>query len=141
MELSLSDYLKLPEKYIPDGLYCYGENGKCPFWDLKEGEYPVQEDGYCHYLGKSDWDLNEDRKDSVMIVQSDNKEIEGKSVAEVFGDDEIDPVSGKVIHFGFSLIWDQCKECDVNRDDPDDIELVSHVGPAVDLGFGFKNKK
>lgn len=60
---------------IPRGPYCYDENGVCPFWCREPTKQP-QEDGYCSYLGKGDWQLE-----------------------------------------GFSLLWDQVKECDVNDDD------------------------
>lgn len=123
--MTIDDYLKMPEKYIPDGMYCYGSDGLCPFWDCKPGKYPKQEDGYCHFLGKSDWELNEERKDTTILIHAPNNvKNEGKSLSELF-DDEVDPVSGKVIHFGVSLIWDQCKECGINLDDPDDVEYIT----------------
>ena len=50
---------------IPKGMYCYtcfgmGENGKlrvkrCPYWSRRLDK-PEQEDGYCGYLEKGDWD-------------------------------------------------------------------------------------
>ena len=36
-------------KLIPEGIYCYGAKGKCPFWD-KFVNLPNQNNGYCHYL-------------------------------------------------------------------------------------------
>lgn len=107
---------------------------ECPFWDSKKGEYPDQEDGYCHYLGKSDWDINEERQHTSYVVSfSKNKELEGKSVYEVFdGPLEIDPISGKTMHFGMSLLWDQCKECGVNTDDP---EGTVYYTMGIDMGF------
>ncbi len=108
-------------------MYCYNSNGLCPFWDKKPGEYPSQEDGYCHFLGKSDWELNEESAPFVIMVHSpSNRELEGKSVKELFDDDDIiDKVSGKKVHFGTSLIWDQCKECGINMDDPEDVEYTT----------------
>jgi hypothetical protein len=44
------------EELIPQGLYCYDENGKCPFW-WKDIDKPEQENGYCLYMKKGDWDL------------------------------------------------------------------------------------
>ena len=42
---------------IPKGCYCYDENGICPFWCREPTQQP-QEDGYCSYLGKGDWQLS-----------------------------------------------------------------------------------
>lgn len=123
--MTIFDMLATPEKYIPQGLYCY-HHEVCPFWDSKKGEYPDQEDGYCHFLAKSDWDINEESKDKTVIVTSQNKSEE-TTFSEIYGDEDIDVVSGKVIHFPLSLLWDQCKECDINMDDPDDIELTRTV--------------
>ena len=43
---------------IPKGVYCYDEKGKCPYWSLKTN-LPEQENGYCKFLGESDYDRNE----------------------------------------------------------------------------------
>jgi len=123
------DKLSVPEKYIPYGYYCYenNRNEPCPFWESKVGEYPHHEDGFCHYLGKSDWDLNEESTgQKIIFVHEDmDQSVVGQTMEEVFGDDEeIDPVSGKKIHFTSSLIWDQVKECEINMDEPDDTVIV-----------------
>lgn len=125
--MNLDDYLKMPEKYIPSGMYCYDSNGTCPFWDRKPREYPSQEDGYCHYLGKSDWELNEESQGYVVMIHCPtNRELEGKSIKELFNDDDIiDKVSGKKVHFGTSLLWDQCKECGINTEDDEDVEYTT----------------
>ena len=105
-------------------MYCYDSSGACPFWDRKPGQYPSQEDGYCHFLGKSDWDINEESQGSVVLSYNpSDRSLEGKTVEELYHfNDHIDKVSGKHLHFGTSLIWDQCKECGINMEDPDDIE-------------------
>lgn len=124
--ISIFDALKIPEKYIPHGYYCFDDAMRlCPFWDSRQGEYPENEDGFCHFLNKSDWDLNE--KSDPIIKSSNDKAAIGKRISEVFnGNDEIDSISGKKIHmFGMSLIWDQCKECGINRDDLDDSNIVT----------------
>lgn len=74
---------------IPRGLYCYHrlshyEDGRtvvdmCPYWS-KRYDKKEQENGYCQYLGKGDWESD-----------------------------------------GLSLLWDQCKECDVNFGDEADL--------------------
>lgn len=53
---------------IPRGVYCDG----CPYWRIDPAR-PEQENGYCLYLQKGDWDFK---------------------------------------YVG--LLWDCCKECDVN---------------------------
>jgi|SaaInlStandDraft_4_1057021.scaffolds.fasta_scaffold140325_2 hypothetical protein len=116
--MTIDEYLKMPEKYIPQGMYCYDSNYLCPFWSTKPDEYPEQENGYCHYLGKSDWDINH-AHDNPIVVNSKGEEV------EIDFNNDIDPKTGKMIHFPSSLIWDQCKECDVNPEDPEDIELVT----------------
>lgn len=45
---------KNPEQYIPKGIYCYDENGICPFWDLSRN-HERQLNGYCHYMKIGDW--------------------------------------------------------------------------------------
>ncbi len=40
---------------IPKGLYCYDENGTCPYWSF-ELDKPKQENGYCAYLKIGDWE-------------------------------------------------------------------------------------
>lgn len=83
---------------IPNGLYCYDEKGKCPYWSLRE-DLPKQENGYCSFLGKSDWDLNEER-----------------------GPMEWHDRTGKVVNvtkpheIPNSLIWDEVKECGENME-------------------------
>jgi hypothetical protein len=42
------------KKRIPQGLYCYDENGRCPWWSVNL-RYPKQNNGYCSYLEKGDW--------------------------------------------------------------------------------------
>lgn len=42
---------------IPLGIYCYDENGKCPYWSRIEGGEP-QNDGYCKFMSKGDVDLS-----------------------------------------------------------------------------------
>lgn len=129
--MTLIEQLALPEKHIPYGDYCYDTNRQspCPFWESKAGKYPQHEDGYCHFMGVSDWDLNEESSGSSKIVYSaDDDSIVGKTVAELTAeyDDEIDIVSGKKIHFTSSLMWDQVKECGENMRAPDETVMVQY---------------
>ncbi|MFA7101237.1 MAG: hypothetical protein WC196_05855 [Bacilli bacterium] len=91
---------------IPKGFYCYsvidGERVQCPYWSrLKDGLY--QEDGYCSFLEQGDWDINE-KAGMLTGWRSDGKPLP--------------PVSAHEIKM--SLLWDECKECDVNMEDEDD---------------------
>lgn len=96
------------ESVIPKGIYCHGdltkdENGEyknyyiCPYWSVDKTK-PEQENGYCSYLEKGDWDLNIEAE----IVQVDTKTGEkGKVISK----------PGEETPFPWSLLWDQCKAC------------------------------
>ena len=85
-DVSIEEAMKEPEKWIPNGIYCYTPNCDgdsifettgylCPFWDSNKNK-PYMENGCCHYLKiEDDW----------------NAEY-------------------------LTLLWDMCKECDVNYD-------------------------
>lgn len=86
---------------IPKGRYCYtyDENGEyklCPYYETRE-DLPEQYNGYCAYLEKGDVELG-----SKMILTDE------KTGEKFTGDD---------LPFPVSLLWDQCKECDINKDD------------------------
>ena len=89
-DISIEDALKDPEKWIPEGIYCYRMNYDiypyckgtaylCPFWEHKKDREHM-EDGYCHFLKKGDLEFLEE-------------------------DDFL------------SLLWDMCKECGINDED------------------------
>jgi len=40
---------------IPKGIYCYNENGVCPYWSI-DSTKPEQENGYCAFLEVGDWE-------------------------------------------------------------------------------------
>ena len=44
---------------VPRGMYCYDENGNCPYWD-KAANAPKQQDGFCWFMGKGDLDVDVD---------------------------------------------------------------------------------
>jgi len=58
---SLKDMTRLRaekgEMVIPRGIYCYDENGTCPYLDKAEG-VGEQNDGYCWFLRRGDWQSN-----------------------------------------------------------------------------------
>ena len=104
---------------IPKGMYCYtptGESGigkdgipfrkidPCPFWkqDRRRRE---QERGYCTYLGKGDWDLN--KEGELYQINKDGS----KTLIKKKGEPTVFPMS---------LLWDQCKECNINIDDEEE---------------------
>lgn len=88
-------YFQNPEEHIQKGDYCYGKKGLCPFWD-KNTAKPEQENGYCHFLKKGDWDIN----------------AEGGVI--------FDPKTGvkyELEYYPFGgLLWDRVKECEVNKE-------------------------
>jgi len=43
------------KKVISKGVYCYDENGTCPFWEMRTDKRE-QENGYCHWLQEGDWE-------------------------------------------------------------------------------------
>lgn len=43
------------ESKIPKGIYCYDENGRCPYWS-KNLDKDHQESGYCSFLEVGDWE-------------------------------------------------------------------------------------
>jgi hypothetical protein len=43
------------ENSIPKGIYCYDENGVCPFWSIRKDQ-DKQNNGYCSYLKCGDWE-------------------------------------------------------------------------------------
>ena len=46
---------------IPGGYYCHFSDMKkvCRYWSSKD-DLPYRENGYCSFLRKSDWDINEE---------------------------------------------------------------------------------
>lgn len=86
---------------IPKGPYCYDDKGLCPYWseDLSRHE---QENGYCSYLERGDWEMNDDKKWRVAYVK------DGEANHEL--------QSGHDLGIPMSLLWDQCKECGINDD-------------------------
>jgi len=44
----------MDESKIPEGIYCYDENGLCPYWS-KALDKPHQENGFCAFLNIGDW--------------------------------------------------------------------------------------
>ena len=50
------ELVQILHKLIPPGIYChYGLDYICPFWAIQADKLN-QENGYCHYLQRGDWD-------------------------------------------------------------------------------------
>jgi len=89
--------MDLSKEYIPKGDYCYDKSGLCPYWSLDDSK-PYQHNGYCSFLGRGDWDLNEEK--TYQRIYKDGTKGELQSANE--------------IGLPMSLLWDQCKECGEN---------------------------
>ena len=96
------------ESLVPEGDYCYKyvsrdvddetpypKTETCPFWDSDPNQVK-QENGYCHLLQHGDWEFNE----SKVYINCRTGEHQ----------------TANEIGLPLSLLWDQCKECDVNPD-------------------------
>jgi hypothetical protein len=91
---------------IPKGQYCetFGAEAKtCPYWSEVK-ELPEQENGYCSYLEKSDFDINEETGELEVLYSKQTTPIKKVHAHEV----------------SWSLLWDKCKMCGVNMEDPDE---------------------
>jgi hypothetical protein len=87
---------------IPKGPYCYDENGVCPYWSLNAYHHE-QENGYCAYLERGDWEMNDDKK--WRQTRKNGEKVEDAELQ-----------SAQEIGIPMSLLWDQCKECNINDD-------------------------
>ena len=94
--------IKKDKRKIPKGYYCYFDiHGKrCPYWSIRKGK-PKQNNGYCAYLEKGDWDLNKEDKWQSVYTHKGKKDTYGPSQ------------TAYEIGFYMSLLWDQVKECNV----------------------------
>lgn len=84
---------------IPLGDYCYNSNGLCPYWESRS-DVQEQECGYCNYLEKGDYEMNDIKK---------WRRRGGDGTAE----------SAHELGLPMSLLWDQVKECGVNVEGED----------------------
>jgi len=78
--------------------------GICPYWSRRDDK-PEQENGYCAYLEKGDWDLNKEKRWRKVSMKN-GKEVQGKWE------------SAYDIGLTMSLIWDMVKECGINEEEP-----------------------
>lgn len=94
---------------IPWGFYCHDGNNVnkvCPYW-FKAPHREEQENGYCAYLDKGDYEINKESR-KMMIIDNENKITKEYNCSpSELADTE---------YWGFSkssLLWDKCKECKV----------------------------
>lgn len=93
---------------IPTGIYCYSGSCApgsktfkiCPYWE-KMDDRPEQENGYCKYLRKGDWEIN--REEQTIIETSHDEDN-----TEVKREIKCGPDNPSFM----SLLWDMCKDPD-----------------------------
>jgi hypothetical protein len=85
---------------IPKGVYCYDENGTCPYWGVNS-EHEEQNNGYCSYLKQGDWETNDEAK-TFLVKQPNGTYKKIKS-------------SGNKMGFYTGLLWDKVKLCNINE--------------------------
>ena len=107
--------MKKNKKLIPKNkCYCYNylkpmKNGRykvmglCPYWSIRKGK-PKQNNGYCAYLEKGDWEINAEKR---------WRQIHNKRGKDTYGKYR----SAYEMGFPMSLIWDQVKECKINEEE------------------------
>jgi hypothetical protein len=114
-EFKMNKFQKLIARFIlPNGFYCYtGHNLKddcmvicrskqnyCPFYSVDANHGP-QENGYCSYLGKGDWDIN---NEYPALIECQVKQQDGTMKPTMVPKEELLPLS---------LLWDSVKECGI----------------------------
>lgn len=95
---------------IPSGYYCHDAKDSkevCPFW-FKDNTQSEQENGYCSYLGKGDWDINREYPRFIEVTQRQN---DGTYKKEMIDRQDLANYPMWMV----SLIWDKCKSCGVKE--------------------------
>ena len=92
----------MDKKLIPEGYYCEDNEGhKCPYWNLRE-ELPEQENSYCAFLGKCDYELNTKMAKKGIKVTYVNPKNREERRTEITHE-----------HICMSMLWDGVKECEI----------------------------
>jgi hypothetical protein len=86
------------KRLIPKGYFC----DECPFHFIDKSK-PIQENGYCSYLKKGDWDFNLEHAEDDVEVTTRHKDGTYTSCIEKYKNLP-----------STSLLWDDCKECGIN---------------------------
>ena len=58
MLCSAARKVRVDTRKIPQGFYCYTQEGTCPYWDYSKVAkffYGAQSSGYCHFLHEGDF--------------------------------------------------------------------------------------
>ncbi len=76
-------------------------NKICPYWRLDPIHTGERENGYCEYLEKGDWDINEEK---TAIAES-RKQEDGTYKETIYKN-----TSWHDLGLAESLLWDKCKE-------------------------------
>lgn len=101
---------------IPHGDYCYDDKGKCPYLSYRKRykgkNLSKQENGYCKYLGKGDYELNRERI-YILTYPLNDPNVGVPRTAEEIG-------------IPLSLLWDSVKMC--NENSWDEWELTLDLG-------------
>jgi hypothetical protein len=102
----MNKFQKLIARFlIPKGYYCYARiNAKrsyCPFYFTDKTRHQ-QENGYCSYLEKGDWDINNEYPE---YIECQKRQQDGTYKKEMIHKSELLPMS---------LLFDACKECGIN---------------------------
>lgn len=98
--------MKKDKTVIPKGWYCYdiikGKRVLCPYWSIRKDK-PEQENGYCSFLGKGDWEENKEKN---------WRDSKGKLT------------SADEMGINLSLLWDQVKECGENDYTDEELDKI-----------------
>jgi hypothetical protein len=88
---------------IPRGYYCHGKrmSDVCPFWFMDRAR-PEQDNGYCSFMGKGDWEINDEPRWTCEERTKDGAYVTDGQLH-----------TGHEVGLPMSLLWDQCKECGV----------------------------
>ena len=74
---------------VPYGIYCYDQNGMCPYLDRAENK-DKQNNGFCWLMGKGDWDENMGELwDSCKCCGVHDKEIPDGTLGVEFEQDAL----------------------------------------------------
>ncbi|WP_188205614.1 hypothetical protein [Alkalibacillus aidingensis] len=86
-----------PERFIPDGPYCYDKNGTCPFWDI-DLKRDTDENGYCHYLHIGDWEDDDEPSQLYQKCKACDINLEDQGEQKDLSDKEYELyVNGELI--------------------------------------------
>ena len=100
--------MKINKKLIPQGYYCYTGKLKtnekiCPYWK-KISSKNIQENGFCEYLGKGDYEINREERIDILHCKNKNSRWSIKKI-------KVNKDNPAVLNI--SLLWDKVKMCNI----------------------------